>query len=267
MTSLFDEIKASKEYGVICDETINRVIYTMTGRYKSDKLTLKAIKSTLREISGAFADAKALKRAEQLIEEMRGGGDERIARLSAEVLRLHSSSRERETFFGELIHDIREATGFKSVIDIGCGFTPFHLLMIPGWRDIDYLGIDINTAAVALLNRFFELIKAKARARAGDVLVSPPEESAGCALLFKTLPLLEHWEKGAGRRLVNGLRCPFVAITFPIKSLGGRDVGMKRTYQEYMEREFAGFNTVMYKEYRNEMGYVLEPRAENTEPR
>jgi len=242
---LFEIIKSSKEYKYICDETIQRVINAAIPKYKTEKLALKSVKSTLREISAAFLSDADIKKANANISD------------TAYVLTLHQSTRERTHHFKQMIEDIKQATGFKSVFDIGCGFQPFSIPFVEVLRGVEYYGMDIHEGIIQLVNNLFNSLSIKGGAFTGDILVKTPEIEVDCVFMFKLLPLLERMEKGGARRVLNELNFRYAAISFPTKTLSGKNVGMKDTYNAFVRNELGEFPVIMDEEYRNEILYVL----------
>ena len=54
--------------------------------------------------------------------------------------------------------------------------------------------------------------------------------------LLKSLPCLEQQEKGFGARLLREANARFAVISFPARSIGGRDKGMVRHYERFMKK-------------------------------
>ncbi len=108
-------------------------------------------------------------------------------------------------------------------------------------EDAFYLAWDVYKDLVDFLNGFFALLPVRGRAEARDIARSPPAERAELAFLLKTLAVLEQVEKGAGRRLLDGLQSPVLLVSFPLQSLGGRKgKGMEVNYPAYCEHLVAG---------------------------
>jgi 16S rRNA (guanine(1405)-N(7))-methyltransferase len=63
-----------------------------------------------------------------------------------------------------------------------------------------------------------------------DVLDYKSLPQADVSLVLKTLPCLEQIKKGAGFRLLEEINSSLIAISFPIRSLGGRNKGMEQYY-------------------------------------
>jgi 16S rRNA (guanine(1405)-N(7))-methyltransferase len=95
-----------------------------------------------------------------------------------------------------------------------------------------HLALDIDAARIAFLNRYLALAGLEPLARCQDILVHPPGDEADVALLLKMSPSLEQQGAGATLRLLEQIHSPFVVLSFAVKSLGGREKGMTRHYQQ-----------------------------------
>ena len=113
--------------------------------------------------------------------------------------------------------------------------------MLP-WMDLPegarYEGFDVDgrvvdAASVILLHA--RAIDVEGSAACVDLLTSMPAFEADVALILKTLPCLERQEPGAGERVVREAleRARRVVVSFPARSLGGREKGMRETYADY----------------------------------
>ena len=94
------------------------------------------------------------------------------------------------------------------------------------------------------------------------MLVSAPAEPADVAFLLKMLPSLEQQEKGSSARLLGALRAPFVVVSFPTESLGGREKGMRVHYASFADniaQEYGCLAATI--EHPSETFYVLERRV------
>ena len=58
--------------------------------------------------------------------------------------------------------------------------------------------------------------------------------------MMKLLPVLEQQKKGAGIRLLAAVPAHWRVVTFPLRTLGGRSVGMERHYSDWMESNVPG---------------------------
>ena len=254
-------IKASKKYNRVCPETITRIVQNEIGKFKSEKDVVKSVKNKLHIITGAFAGEECINRAFKLLETSDANpADETIYK----ILALHASSAERTTFMGDMYKDIFVVTGAEGpILDIACGFNPFCIPLIPELTRNKYRATDINIKITELLNRFFALTGLDAQAYATDIIYKIPDFYTHNVFLFKTLPLLERQQKGFSKKLIDRLDSGFFSITFPTKTLSGKNVGMYKFYNEFMENCFAKteFEYCLQKEYSNEILYIIRRKA------
>ncbi|MBM3319034.1 MAG: 16S rRNA methyltransferase, partial [Candidatus Eisenbacteria bacterium] len=128
--------------------------------------------------------------------------------------------------------------------------------------ETEYRAFDIDTRLAALVARFLRLSGRGGLAAAWDLLSPPPEEALGAdlALLWKTLPLLEQQERGAGLKLLRGLPARWWIVSFPARSLGGREKGMREHYDR-LARDLARLlrRPLRRLDLPNETFYILAP--------
>jgi len=77
-----------------------------------------------------------------------------------------------------------------------------------------------------------KLIKIQGYAEVRDIITSPPPVQADLALILKTIPCLEQVDKRAGIKLLEKIKASYMVVSFPVKSLGGRDKDMRQNYQD-----------------------------------
>lgn len=255
-------IKSSKKYGSVCDETILRISENEIGKYKSDKEVIKSVKTKLHQITGAFIGGEEIKKASSLLENI---NPDNLSDTIGCILALHASSAERMGFSDELYRDIFAVTGnIGPILDIACGFNPFFIPLMPGGNSLKYYATDINVEIIGLLNEFFRLTGTTGSAFAGDILYRTPDLKVHNVLLFKILPLIEQQQKGYSQQLINQLNTEFITITFPTKSLSGKNVGMARFYGDIMESRFptVRFEYCLKKEYSNELLFIIRKKVQ-----
>jgi len=250
-------IKASKKYGNICPETIIRIVRSEIGKFNSEKDAVKSVKTKLHKITGAFLGEERIRQAYKLLESL---SENTADELIYKILALHASSAERMTFTKEMYKDIFSVTGAEGpILDIACGFNPFCIPLMPEPAQNKYRATEINVKITELLNRFFALTGSSACAYATDIIYTIPDFYTHNVFLFKTLPLLEQQQKGYSKILIDRLDSEFFSITFPTKTLSGKNVGMYKFYNEFMENCFAKneFEYCLQKEYFNEILYII----------
>ena len=141
-------------------------------------------------------------------------------------------------------------------MDLACGINPVYL----GARGIDTTGVDISGLAVSAVNGFGETCHAPVRAVCADILCpgSIPGERFDLCLMFKLLPLLERQRSGAALDVMNAVNAAWLVVSFPTRTLGGRNVGMAGQYGAWMEAHLpAGRAIATSFETENELFYAL----------
>jgi len=68
-------------------------------------------------------------------------------------------------------------------------------------------------------------------ARACDITRALPTHKADLALILKSLPCIEQLDPSASLRLLDSIDADHLLISFPVRSLGGRDKQMGRSYE------------------------------------
>ena len=245
---LFLKLSTNKKYSDVCPDTIRRMISECDGRYKKAKDMEKAVRERLHGITSAFNDL---------------GSDigEAVASIRDDdsltaVLQRHSSTRERLPLsaMDALYSRIFAVTGRpESILDLACGLNPIYLRHRV---NCPVVGVDISRSCVSLLDA-----GDACRGIWGDLLCSAsiPADRFHIALLFKILPLLERQKTGASLEVLRTINAEFLVVSFPTRTLGGRNVGMEAHYTTWMEGHLPQNRAVMERfAAENELFYILK---------
>ena len=225
-----DELLQSKKYRDICPDTVINAFSEQTKRHGKIKEADKAARAHLHAISGAFISPDEVQDAQKALNEWLMGDEEALKR----ALLRHSSTRERMDIADELFDRAFLSCGkVESILDLACGINPIYLGS-RGYTNVT--GIDIHAGCARLINECAEKKGWKTRARAGDVILNPPEEETDITLMMKLLPVLETQKAGAAKALLEAVRSRHMLVTFPTQTLGGRKVGMEKHYSEWFEK-------------------------------
>lgn len=230
-------VRESGKYGRVSEDVIRRIGQRQLGSHRTLKEAVDATKSKLHQITGAYLDGKPRYAAWlESLTAARAEGDEAFQTACLAILaREHASSRERadmlSTFYARLLGDLPP---IRSLLDVGCGLNPLALPWMPLAPDATYAAYDIHTDQMDFLNRFFEIAGVRGSAHVGDAVGSPPEAPADVALVLKVLPILEQQERAAGLSLLRALRAPVLLVSYPTRTLGGRNVGMAGNYEAHL---------------------------------
>ena len=258
-----NKLSASKEYAGVCPATLARVLRESFDRHKKPKDAEKAARERLHGITGAFMSPEESRRAASALEAWTPGDDAVLA----EALEQHASTRERLPLAATdaLYEQIFAVTGRpQRVLDLACGLNPVYLAA----RGFAVAGVDIQRPAIECINRMGERHGLPARAYCADLLVpeSLPaglvEERFDLALAFKLLPLLETQRTGAAVETLSAFNADWIAVSFPTRTLGGRNVGMAAHYGEWMEAHVPEDRVIAARfEMDNELVYILRGAA------
>ena len=226
-------VRSSAKYGQVSEAFVRRVGAAELNKRRSLKEAIKATKNKLHQVGGAYLDAA--QEYPRWLATLQGAtvqGDEALRDACRAVMAHHASTRERlpilETFFAETLADIAPV---QSALDVACGLNPLAIPWMPLAPGATYLACDIYTDMMDLIGAFLPLAGVTGRAFVCDVVHEPPEQQAQVAFILKTIPCLEQVDKAAGLRLLDAVRADYALVSFPARSLGGRDKGMVAQYE------------------------------------
>ena len=225
---------SSKNFRDICPSTVERAFKTALNKYGKPDKALDAAKERLHALTNAFMSEgegkKALKCLDRYLE-----GD---ASALTEALSCHVSTRERLDALDGIYDRVFAVTGTEGgVLDLACGLNPIYL----GFRGIRGVrGADISGRACKVVNDWAEACGWDVSARLCDVNTCVFDGRYNLALCMKLLSVLETDEKGAAARLLSRIPARYIFVTFPTRSLSGRDVGMEKTYSGFFENLVKG---------------------------
>jgi len=255
------EVLKSKKYSSIDEKMVNRIALEMSKRYKKKKDIIKAVKKELHIIHGLFLhDDCHFISNEMLLKEADRKGSISNMQLSESIMNLHSSTQERlneakeiYSFIGQFIE-----SDF-AIMDIGCGFNPFSIPFYEA-EPKNYIAYDINADTIKLINSYFDLIeKPSYHAEIFDVILTTPNIFANTVFLLKLLPLIEQQKKGRVTSLLEELKFDTAIISFPLKSVTGKQKGMEMFYSSFMENNLPLSLKIADKMcFSNELFFVLK---------
>jgi 16S rRNA (guanine(1405)-N(7))-methyltransferase len=229
---MVEELKKTKKYRFMCDEALVRFAARASERHKRPADALKAAKRKLHQAVGAYLDdASVAKVTEALAHLPESAEGETLKSACRLVLKAHASTAERLPFLPDFYQTIFAKTGRPhTIVDLACGLNPFSWPWMGLPPDCRYLAADVDTRLMTLIDRLFARAGVHGEAACVDILSRPVPDGADMVLLMKTLPILDRQEDGAGEALLARLKAKWAVVTFPTKSLGGREKGMREHY-------------------------------------
>lgn len=238
---LYRAVLKSSKYKNVCEDLIKNIGEKELSKRKNFGEALKSTKNKLHQIGGAYFVKKP--DYGNWIEELRSArktGDKGLFREKClEVMSYHKSTKERlntlDQFYSRIFSMLPRV---NSIIDIACGFNPLSIPMMPVSENVRYYAYDVYRDLIDFINEYFSILSLEGLAETSDVTQSPPEAHADLALILYAIPCLEQIDRLAGRKILESVDADFVVVSFPLRSLGAREKGMRKHYE-------ARFNTLL----------------------
>jgi 16S rRNA (guanine(1405)-N(7))-methyltransferase len=232
------QILESAKYRHVCPDLIRRLGARELSIRRNLKEAIKETKNTLHQVAGAFADSGL--RYDACLQSLQAArldeSPQGLRRACAEIMERHASTRERlpllDEFYATLLGDLAPARPIRSILDVACGLNPLTLPWMPLAPGAAYYACDLYGDMMTFLNSFFALSGlVEGHAETHDVVTSLPECRVDVALVLKALPPLEQTAKAAGLHLLRRLPAEIVIVSFPTRTLGGRNKQMEVHYE------------------------------------
>ncbi|HNW94874.1 MAG TPA: hypothetical protein PKW57_05265 [Anaerolineaceae bacterium] len=260
LETLIQAIRASEKYAQLTPSLVARVAAEELEKRGESKSALKAARTRLHQITGAFLapDINYAKWTDRL-KVLPPENAEELQVFCRRMMRLHNSTAERlpyiEQFFTTCLADI---SPIQSVLDLACGLNPLALPWMPLSANGTYSACDVVLPMLTFLNQFFSTVGIHAEAFPCDLSACVPKQKVQLAILLKTLPCLEQLDKSLAPRLLAELNAEHILVSYPAKSLGGREKGMRLTYAQQFARLIEGtaFRVRAF-DFPNEMVFLL----------
>lgn len=258
---LVQTVRAGPKYATITPDLIRAVGARELANRRNFKEAVKATKSKLHQVAGAYLSGRRDYTAwlAQLRAAYQSGDEAAFRRACASVMRHHASTRERlpilDTFYATTLAGLPP---IRSVLDVACGLNPLAIPWMGLPPDAEYYACDIYRDMVDFIAGFLTLIGRRGRAEVCDLVHTLPACRVDLALALKTVPCLEQIDKSAGQRLLETLDADHLLVSFPARSLGGRDKGMPVNYEEHFRELIAGKGWAVHRfEFATELAFLV----------
>ena len=232
LEELVGAVVESPKYHAVSEDLIRRIGLRELVARRNLKEAIKATRNKLHQVAGAYLDGRPdyAAWAEQLATAAQAG-DSELRRASLQIMQHHASTRERaailESFYAQALAGLPP---IRSVLDVACGLNPLARPWMPLAADVAYYACDIYSDMIGFLNDYFRIAGVRGQAQVCDLVGDPPGQPVDLALVLKVLPPLEQLDKRAGLNLLRALNAEYLLVSFPARSLGGRDKGMVEHY-------------------------------------
>lgn len=234
LAALVEAVQASAKYRGVCGDLIAHIGAQELSKRRSLKEAIKATKNKLHQVGGAFLDTEASYDAwlEQLRLALQGDDQNQLRETCRVIMSHHASTRERLPMLGRFYAEIFALLPpIHSVLDIACGLHPLAIPWMPLAEHAAYYAYDIYAGMTDFLQAWMALLPVQGHAHVCDVLQGCPMQRADVAFLLKALPCLEQIDPAAGQRLLREIQADYLVVSFPARSLGGRQKGMVEHYE------------------------------------
>jgi len=233
---LVQAVRNTAKYAAIDLDLVTRLVQQELKKRRSDKETIKAVRSKLHQIGGAYLEkpidyAQWMDQVAKLPPDL---GHEDTKKFCRQSMLAHTSTRERLPYLEDLLQTCLNPLGpLRSLSDLACGLNPLSLPWLFLAKGATIQAIDIYHDQAEFLNAFFAHVGICGEASIVDLTTQAPTQPVQVALLFKALPCLEQLDKNTGRRLLTEIKAEHLLVSFPAHSLGGRGKGMRQNYEAH----------------------------------
>lgn len=230
------EIVKNASYARMDAALVRKIARQEMEKRKSTKEAVKAARSKLHQIGTVYLDGPKAVSAD-----FASISDDQVHDLAYQkawalpYLAQHVSTKERQAFIPEFYEAIfQHLPPVKALLDLACGLNPLCRPWMPLAPDAPYYALDIFLDVIHLVNTFFQRFGYAGQAELKDVTGELPADSQSVVFLLKTLPCLEQIEKGIGGKILRHFQGNTLVVSFPAKSLGGKNIGMVGHYEAYL---------------------------------
>jgi 16S rRNA (guanine(1405)-N(7))-methyltransferase len=230
---LVSSVSESSKYRNICEDLIRNIGRHELLKGQSLKAAVKATKNKLHQIGGAYFLRKPdynswLKK----LREAKNSDDNSFRDTCAEIMSYHQSTRERlktlDQFYTRIFAFLPPV---QSIMDVACGFNPLSIPWMPIPAGVKYYAYDVYKDLIDFINSFMTICNIQGRAEVREVIRDTPEVKADVAFLLNMIPCLDQIEKWAGLKVLEAVNSNFLVVSFPVKSLCGREKNMRKNYE------------------------------------
>jgi len=234
LDQLVEAVLKSSKYKNVCEDLIKNIGLHELSKRKNLKTAIKSTKNKLHQIGGAYFLQKPnyglwldkLRRAKE------SENEDLFRKICTEIMSYHYSTRERLNILDEFYARIFSLVPpVQSIMDVACGFHPLSIPWMPISEKVTYYAYDVYKDMASFLNEFMAIKNVRGCAEVRDVIQHAPEISTDLAFILNTIPCFEQIEKSAGLKILESISANFLAVSFPAKTLGGREKNMLKHYE------------------------------------
>lgn len=262
INGIIEAIAKSKHYKNVCEDIIEKIVRREAGKYKSQKEIRKSAKGKLHQAFKSYRNSTSRKERKAIYDEI----SRDVGLLSPEeycdrILKQHVSTYERIDNYVNFYKNIATFIGKpKRIIDIACGLNPLAIYYMNNNEIERYLALDIDKENIKLINVIARKFDLPIEAVACDVTLRDySEEEFDACFVFKFLPILEKNANLNSVYFLQRIKSKYFVVSYPLKSLRGRDKGMYEFYSSSFQKKIDGHYKILGENvYENELVYIIE---------
>lgn len=258
---LVNEVLSTRKYRYISPVFVRSLAERELSHRRSYKEALKATKNKLHQVGGAYQPERMEYQAwlARLLDAYAKPDPEAFPGACRDIMAFHASTRERlpvlDQFFQVTLAGLPPV---RSVLDVACGLNPLALPWMGLPEGVEYIAVDIYRDMMDFIAEYLGLLPIHGRTLVADVLEFSLDRHVDLAFILKSIPCLEQVDKDAGRRLLEGLPASHFLVSFPVYSLGGKQVGMTANYAVRFEELVGGTGWGVQRfEFQTELAFLV----------
>jgi 16S rRNA (guanine(1405)-N(7))-methyltransferase len=259
---LVEAVLKSPKYRNVSEDLIRNIGTRELSEKQNLKTLVKVTKNKLHQIGGAYFLKKPKYSfwLKELKQAKKTGNEDLFRKICSEIMGYHYSTRERLKILNEFYSRIfKLLPPIESIMDVACGFNPISIPWMPISAEVKYYAYDIYKDMIDFINKFMVISNIQGYAEVRDVVQNVPEVSADLAFVLNTIPCFEQIEKSAGIKVLESIDSKFLVVSFPVKSLCGREKSMRKHYEAMFNRLTQEKDWIVQRlEFRSELVFLIE---------
>ena len=234
--ALVEAVQANRKYANITPSLVRRLCQNALARGLSGKTAVKEVRNKLHQVGGAYFKqtpnyASALAELAALPTDLQSP---EVKTFCKTQMQSHASTAERISILSEFFQTcLAPIAPVTSILDLACGLNPLALPWMPLVEGASYQACDIYLDMLEFVGAFLGHFLPDNKSFACDLVAGPPQTPVQVAFLLKTIPCLEQVDKQIGLSLLEQLQSEHILVSFPARSLGGRNKGMPGFYRDH----------------------------------
>ncbi|MCS7057175.1 MAG: hypothetical protein NZM18_13485 [Thermoflexales bacterium] len=240
LSELVAQVRSSRKYGAISEQLVRRIGAAELNKRATLKDAVKATKNALHQVAGLYFASERPAYEVWLRQIVRAGDDATRRAVLRSIMTHHASTRERLPILDAFYARVLAGLGpLRSVLDLACGLNPLSLPWMPLAPGATYHAVDIYEDLARFLQAALAALGVTGSAEARDIIADCPTDEADVALLLKALPCLEQLDRASGLAILDTINARYVIVSFPTRTVGGRNIGMREHYAARFEAMIA----------------------------